>query len=130
MTLLEDITVQMNTRLDELRPSVEEFEQLDLALTKLNGVGVAAAPDPFKHTAKQPAKPTVKKRRRRRGRPKGVGQTRTRILQVVQKRPGMTLPEVASSVGIRPNYLYRALPAMEKQGQVVQRTADKTWWPS
>ena len=39
-------------------------------------------------------------------------------LQVVSAHPGATASEVASSMGIKPNYVYRVMAELEKDGRV------------
>ena len=33
-------------------------------------------------------------------------------------KPGITIPEIATAMGIEPNYLYRVLPKLASEGQV------------
>jgi DNA-binding IscR family transcriptional regulator len=46
----------------------------------------------------------------------------------VRTRPGITIKEMASAMKIQPNYLYRVMPTLESEGQVVKR--DKGWHPA
>jgi DNA-binding IscR family transcriptional regulator len=39
----------------------------------------------------------------------------------VRARPGIKISEMADAMGIQPNYLYRVMPALESEGQVVKR---------
>jgi DNA-binding IclR family transcriptional regulator len=39
-------------------------------------------------------------------------------LELVRKRPGITIPELAKQMNIQPNYLYRVLPRLASEGQV------------
>jgi Fic family protein len=89
-------------QLDELN---KERAQLERALVSLNGSG-----------------PT-----RRVGRPKGSGKKQrrrrkgTRLEQavaLVNKSPGITAGEIAKSMKIKPNYLYRVMGTLEKEGSV------------
>ena len=43
------------------------------------------------------------------------------MLQLVHKQPGITLAELAKRMKIQPNYLYRILPHLEKDGKVTKR---------
>jgi len=43
----------------------------------------------------------------------------------VKAKPGITIPEIASAMGIKQNYLYRVLPGLEKDGKVLKR--DRGW---
>jgi DNA-binding MarR family transcriptional regulator len=45
----------------------------------------------------------------------------------VRATPGITIPEIADRMGIKQNYLYRVLPRLEQDGQVVRE--GKGWRP-
>jgi hypothetical protein len=119
---LDEKRKEIDARLRELRPLVEEFNQLEKAAAALAGVGGTQ-------------RATTRRRRRgtgsgsgRRGRPRGSGNRAKQALQLVQKRPGISISEMAESMGIQPNYLYRVMPTLESEGQVVKR--DKGWHPA
>ena len=61
----------------------------------------------------------------RRGRPRGSGTRALQTLELVKAKPGITIPEIATQMGIKQNYLYRVLPGLEKDGKVVKR--DRGW---
>lgn len=42
----------------------------------------------------------------------------TQALELVSKRPGITIPELAKAMRIQPNYLYRVLPRLAADGHV------------
>ncbi len=111
---------EMEARLRELRPLVDEFHRVEAAVAALQGVAVAAA-------SKVIRKPTAAPTRRRtsggagagkRGRPKGSGQRGKQALDLVKRRPGITIPEIADAMGIKQNYLYRVMPGLVKDGLV------------
>ena len=64
---------------------------------------------------------------RRRGRPRGSGTRSKQALELVRTRPGITIPEIAEAMGIQQNYLYRVLPALQKDGLV--RKEGRGWQP-
>jgi hypothetical protein len=64
---------------------------------------------------------------RRRGRPRGSGTRSAQALALVQAKPGITIPEMGKEMGITPNYLYRVLPELAKDGKV--KKAGKGWEP-
>jgi hypothetical protein len=67
-------------------------------------------------------------RRTRRTRGRRGGNTRAnQALQLVKDKPGITIPEIAKSMGIEPNYLYRVLPRLASEGQV--RKDGQGWHP-
>src|SRR4051812_33221285 len=103
---------EIDDRLKELRPLVDEFNRLEAARQALSGV-----------TDSAPAA-----RRRGPGRPRGSsggGRRRgrraggaTQALELVRARPGIPIRELAEAMSIAPNYLYRILPSLEQEGQV------------
>ncbi len=56
--------------------------------------------------------------RRKAGRRKGSGTRAAQALSFVQAQPGITIPELASRMGIKQNYLYRVLPTLEEERKV------------
>ena len=46
----------------------------------------------------------------------------------MRARPGITIPEIAEAMGIQQNYLYRVLPALQKDGLV--RKEGRGWHPA
>ena len=71
-------------------------------------------------TAAAPAK-------RRAGRRKGSGTRAAQALSFVQGQPGITIPELAAKMGIKQNYLYRVLPALEQEGKLTKK--GRGWHP-
>lgn len=58
-------------------------------------------------------------RRTRRTRGRRGGATRAnQALELVRSQPGITIPQIAKSMGIEPNYLYRVLPRLQQEGQI------------
>lgn len=81
-------------------------------------------------TTSTPAKPAPKKagaRKSRGGRPKGSGKRAGETVAVIQGQPGVTIPEIATKLGIKANYLYRVLPVLEKEGQIEKK--GRGWHP-
>ena len=97
---------QIDERLDDLGPLVREYRQLEAAMR------VLTAPP-----------------RRRRGRPRRGGETRaSQTVDLVRAQPGITIPELAGHLGIKPNYLYRVLPQLADEGKI--RRDGKGWHPA
>jgi sugar-specific transcriptional regulator TrmB len=113
---LDEKRREIDARLKELRPLVEEYNRLEKAAAALAGVGNGGT-----RTARSP-------RRRGRGRPRGSGTRAKQALELVRARPGITISELADAMGIHANYLYRVLPTLESEGQVVKR--DRGWHPA
>jgi CRP-like cAMP-binding protein len=116
---LDEKRKEIDARLRELRPMVDEYQRLEkaaAALAEVDGGG------------------TVRRRRtaargsRRRGRPRGSGTRSLQALELVKARPGITISELADAMGIKANYLYRVLPALEADGKVKKRK--KGWHPA
>jgi hypothetical protein len=120
---LDEKRKEIDARLRELRPMVDEYNRLEKAAAALSGVG-----------GPQPAATAPRRRRsagagsRRRGRPRGSGNRAKQALELVRTTPGITIKEMASAMKIQPNYLYRVMPTLESEGQVVKR--DKGWHPA
>jgi hypothetical protein len=113
---LDEKRREIEARLKELRPLVEEYNRLEKAAAALAGVGNGGA-----------RKPRAA-RRRGRGRPRGTGKRAQQALELVRARPGIKISEMAEAMGIHANYLYRVMPTLESEGQVVKR--DKGWHPA
>ncbi|MGH2942491.1 MAG: hypothetical protein ACRDLN_06935, partial [Solirubrobacteraceae bacterium] len=64
----------------------------------------------------------------RRGRPKGSGKRGEEALALVKQRPGITIPQLAETIGIKQNYLYRVLPGLAADGLV--RKDGRGWHPA
>ncbi len=118
---LDEKRKEIDARLRELRPLVDEYHRLEKAQEALSGVGVAG-----RQSRRRSAAPG--RGRGRRGRPRGSGTRAKEALQLVRTRPGITIAEMADSMGIKANYLYRVMPTLESEGQVVKR--DKGWHPA
>jgi hypothetical protein len=128
---------EIAARLLELEPLVEEYRQLEAASAALAGLpggavrstrtprrartAAATGPPP----AARPSRPRRSTGTGRRGRPRGSGTRALQTLELVKSKPGITIPEIASAMGIKQNYLYRVLPGLEKDGKVVKR--DRGW---
>lgn len=60
------------------------------------------------------SKAAAPKRRRR----KGVKTRADEAVKLVEKKPGISASEIAKAMKIKPNYLYRVLGDLEKEGRV------------
>jgi CRP-like cAMP-binding protein len=127
---LEEKKREINARLKELRPMVDEFHRLEKAAAALEGVpagngdGPAAAPARRGRRRNAAASAST----RRRGRPRGSGTRAKQALELVRSKPGITIPEIAEAIGIQQNYLYRVLPSLQKEGLV--RKEGRGWQPT
>ena len=117
--------------LDEARDLVErrlaelddERRRLERALAELGGKTTGRGlgrprgrrPGRPPKASKAGSSSTPRRRRRRSG-------TRAdQAVALVQANPGITASEIAKSMKIKPNYLYRVLGEMEKEGRVKKK---------
>lgn len=117
---------EIEERLQELRPLIEEFHRLEAASAALVDVGSPSVPSA---PSRRRSNPTTNGSGR--GRPRGSRGDNTRATQTVElvrTNPGITIPELASHMGIKPNYLYRVLPQLADDGKV--RREGKGWHPA
>ena len=112
-----DAVVQdIETRIDEIQPVVEEYERLIGALRLLRGDSAMRSPGGGR-------RPTGRKP----GRPRGSGHRGGEALKVLRQRPGMTVAEIAAAIGTHRNYLFRVLPTLADQGLLVKE--GPRWYP-
>src|SRR6478672_7241659 len=101
---LEDKKREIQARLKELRPLVDEYHRLEAAVQALEGVNAngTSAPAPARRTRRgRPAgTSTASKGTGKRGRPKGSGTRAKQALELVRKSPGITIPELADKMKI------------------------------
>jgi CRP-like cAMP-binding protein len=121
---LEEKRKEISARLKELKPLVDEYQRLEAAERALAGVG--------SKPARAASIPAARRSRGggssgRRGRPKGSGTRAIQALELVRARPGITIPELAEAMGIKQNYLYRVMPELAKNGEIVK--SGRGWHP-
>jgi CRP-like cAMP-binding protein len=128
---LDEKKREIDARLKELRPLVDEYQRLEAAAAALGGVPAssarAASPPPKRRQQRRAAAAAPASGTRRRGRPRGSGTRSKQALELVRTRPGITIPEIAEAMGIQQNYLYRVLPSLQKDGLV--RKEGRGWHP-
>ncbi len=115
----------IDKRLSELKVEVSKLEAARAAL-------VGGRRGPGRPSSANGASATPRRRTARRaGRPRGRrgGNTRAnQALALVREKPGITIPEIASSLKIEPNYLYRVMPKLVEDGQVTRE--GQGWHPA
>jgi hypothetical protein len=132
---LDEKRNEINARLKELRPLVEEYQRLEAAAAALDGVHTAGTNGNATGGARRSAarvRPAGRTRGSgsgtgRRGRPKGSGTRGAEALALVKGNPGITIPEIAEKMGIKQNYLYRVLPGLAEDGLV--KKEGRGWHP-
>jgi DNA invertase Pin-like site-specific DNA recombinase len=102
----------------------EERKRLERALSELGGKAIART------TGRRPGRPKGSgrkasggKKRRRRG-----GTRADQAVKLVEGKPGISASEIAKSMKIKPNYLYRVLGDLEKEGRVKKK--GRQYFPS
>ncbi len=106
---LDEKLKEIDARMRELRPLVEEFHRLEKAQQALSGVDGS----PRQGRRREASASSGASRRRGRGRPRGSGNRAKQALELVRTRPGITIAEMADAMGIKANYLYRVMPTLE-----------------
>ncbi|HUC00591.1 MAG TPA: hypothetical protein VMS11_12255 [Solirubrobacterales bacterium] len=113
-----------NNVLDEARQLVtkrlaeldEERKRLERALAELGGKATRRAPGRPRGSAKASTASSgggTRKRRKRRG-----GTRADQAVSLIESKPGISASDVAKTMKIKPNYLYRVLGDLEKEGRV------------
>jgi predicted Rossmann fold nucleotide-binding protein DprA/Smf involved in DNA uptake len=110
-----------NNVLDEARQLVtkrladldEERKRLERALAELGGKATRRAPGRPRGSSPAPKSAGTRKRRKRRG-----GTRADQAVSLIEKEPGISASDVAKTMKIKPNYLYRVLGDLEKEGRV------------
>ena len=98
----------------------EERSRLERALAELGGKAKRSPGRPRGSASKATTKASSrassgapKKRRRRRG-----GTRADQAVELITSQPGISASDVAKTMKIKPNYLYRVLGDLEKEGRV------------
>jgi hypothetical protein len=118
---LDEKRKEIDARLKELRPLVDEYNRLEKAAAALAGVGNNRARSATRRQSRGAGSG-------RRGRPRGSGTRAKQALELVRARPGITIAELADAMSIKANYLYRVMPTLESEGQVAKRNGG--WHPA
>lgn len=104
-----------------------EIQNIEDALAALGGKAASTAGRVTRRTRRAPAKPApaaaapaapaspkpAPRRRRRRGGTRGE-----QAVKLIADKPGLTASQIATQLGIKPNYMYRVLGELEAEGKV------------
>jgi sugar-specific transcriptional regulator TrmB len=115
---------EIDARLKELKPLVEEYRALEQASSALAGLGNGASRGGRRRGSTARRGSTG----RRRGRPRGSGTRAIQAFELVKANPGITISELADNMNIKANYLYRVLPTLESEGKV--KKDGRGWKPA
>ncbi|HEX6154142.1 MAG TPA: hypothetical protein VFZ19_11530 [Solirubrobacterales bacterium] len=114
-----------NNVLDEARQLVErrladleeERKRLERALAELGGKATRrrgpGRPRGSSNKAAKAGPGAPRRRRKRRG-----GTRADQAVKLIESQPGISASDVATAMKIKPNYLYRVLGDLEKEGRV------------
>jgi hypothetical protein len=123
-----DSTVkEIDSRLRQLK---DEVARLEAARSALTGARRGPGRPPGSRSATT-SRRAARRSGRRPGRPRGRrgGNTRAnQALELVRNRPGITIPQIAESLKIEPNYLYRVMPKLVSDGQI--KRDGQGWHPA
>lgn len=126
---LDSARRDIESRLSDLR---DETKRLEKALDALRGQVTGNGRRRGRQTATSSRTRTASRkaangrRRRRRGRRGGTRSDQAHKL--VQSNPGISIADLAKEMKITPNYLYRVMPELQKEGKV--RKQGKGWHPA
>jgi transposase len=144
---LKGLEDRVAERMKELRPLVDEYRELEQVAEKLGVSGNAAdtAPSARRTTATRKrsaasatnasgatraagsaARASTRRSRTARAASPGSGRTpsngrRDQLLEMVKARPGITVREVGSELGVDPTSLYRIVHRLEQDGALEKR---------
>lgn len=123
MSVIEEARELLLGRLDELQAEAKVIERSLKGLTGVNG-NAARRPGRPRKAPGGKSSPAVKAATRKR---RGGGRA-DQAVALITMRPGISASDVAKKMKIKPNYLYRVLGDLEKEGRV--RKDGRTYFPA
>jgi len=99
-----------------VRELEDQLKQAEQALAALGGKATRRGPGRPRGSAKKSSGSsagTPRRRRKRRG-----GTRADQAVKLIEENPGIGASDVAKQMKIKPNYLYRVLGDLEKEGRV------------
>jgi len=140
MTVLEDLRAmeqRVTARIEELRPALEEYRELEAAARRLGLDVSAATKSPSARrggratkTAKPASRSAAKSPTRTKSRTRRVASARTKsassrrvqrrdqVLELIKDRPGISVPDIGKELGVDPTGLYRVVRQLQTEGAV------------
>jgi len=129
VSVLEDLKAfeqRVVDRLEELRPLVEEYEELRRIAKRLD-LQIDADRPPTASSAPSPRPPAGRAGKRRSASRRRAGGTqatgrerRERVLALVGQRPGITVPDLSRELGVDAPSLYRVVRKLVSDGVIVK----------
>lgn len=128
---LQGLEERVARRMKELRPLVDEYRELEQVAERL-GVSPPAAddtPSPARRSGttrpkRRSASASGSRPARSAPRSPGAGRAngrREQLLTMVKERPGITVREVGTELGVDPTSLYRIVHRLERDGALQKR---------
>lgn len=105
-----------------IRELEDQIKQAEQALAALGGKAVRRGPGRPRGSAKKATATSragtaaPRRRRKRRG-----GTRADQAVKLIESQPGISASDVAKTMKIKPNYLYRVLGDLEKEGRVKKK---------
>src|SRR5215210_2249933 len=127
MDLIDRIRNDIDSRLEELRPQIEEIPRLEAVLAALDAAGDGQSERTSTRTSRgggrtrgSGAAATTTSRTSRPRRRAGRGQRREEFLQLVKGHPEITIAEAARQIGVSPPQISTLVRRLEEEG-VIER---------
>jgi Winged helix-turn-helix DNA-binding len=112
VSVTHDVRRQVEERIKELQPLVDEYERLRQVVDLL-----ADTPDAGSRNG--PGRSTPRRSLQGRGGSRrATGQRSEDALKLIREQPGITVAATAEALGIGTTYLYRLLPRLEREGVI------------
>lgn len=112
--MLEDRRAELHNELQNIEDAIAALGGKAVKRTTTTTRRSTARTAPAAAAPAAPASPTPAPRRRRRR-----GGTRSeQALKLIGEKPGLTASQIATQLGIKPNYMYRVLGELEGEGKV------------
>ena len=103
-----------------VRELEDQLKQAEQALAALGGKATRRGPGRPRGSAKKATATATgsapRRRRKRRG-----GTRADQAVKLIEDQPGISASDVAKTMKIKPNYLYRVLGDLEKEGRVKKK---------
>lgn len=117
-------TNHLDVARDALERTVRELEgqlkQAEQALAALGGKATRRGPGRPRGSAKKATATATASAPRRRRKRRG-GTRADQAVKLIEGQPGISASDVAKTMKIKPNYLYRVLGDLEKEGRVKKK---------
>lgn len=116
MSSIKDIRENVSVRLRDLDQQLAELQRERVALSE-----VLATLDKASGTSRsqRPRARTTTNAGARSA--TSAGKRAAQAVEIIGKRPGIAVKDIAAELGINVNYLYRVLPRLEREGRITKQ---------